>query len=114
MSATDTANLAAPEIERRLGSGFFKPRDITFVRGAGARLFDAAWRVLENWERPLITAYGKADPVLGWFDSVFQEYVPGAKGRAHRSFAEAGHFIQEYEPEALVEVIDEVARAAKG
>ena len=42
---------------------------------------------------------------------MFQEHVPGAKGRAHRVFPRGTHFIQEQEPQALVEVIDEAARA---
>jgi haloalkane dehalogenase len=79
----------------------------------GAGLFHAAWRVLERWEKPFFTAYGKADPVLGFFDVVFQQYVPGAKGRAHRAFPSGTHFIQEQEAPALVEVIDEAARAAR-
>jgi haloalkane dehalogenase len=76
----------------------------------GAALFHQAWRVLEKWEKPFVTAYGKADPVLGFFDSVFQQYVPGAKGQPHRTFPNAGHFVQEIEPDALVETI--VAAAA--
>ena len=77
----------------------------------GAALFAAAWRVLEKWEKPFVTAYGKADPVLGWFDTVFQQYVPGAKGQPHREFESGGHFIQEQEPDALVEVIVGAAAA---
>ncbi len=80
----------------------------------GIGLFDAAWRVLEKWEKPFLTAYGKADPVLGWFDTVFQQHVPGAQGQPHRSFPEGGHFIQEEEPVALVEVIVEAARRGAG
>lgn len=76
----------------------------------GAALFDTAWRVLECWQKPFVTAYGKADPVLGFFDAVFQQYVPGAQGRSHRVFPNGTHFIQEQEAAALVEVIDEVAR----
>lgn len=68
-------------------------------------LYDAAWRVLEKWEKPFVTAYGKADPVLGYFDVVFQEHVPGATGQPHRVFPEGTHFIQEEEPEALVDAI---------
>ena len=79
----------------------------------GVSLFHAAWRVLEKWEKPFLTAYGKLDPVLGWFDVVFQEHVPGAKGQRHREFSEGGHFIQEQEPEELVNVIDEVIRSAR-
>jgi len=78
----------------------------------GVAIFDASWRVLERWQKPFLTAYGKADPVLGYFDAVFQQHVPGAKGRRHRQFPQGTHFIQEQEPAALVEVIDEAARAS--
>lgn len=75
-------------------------------------LFDAAWRVLEKWQKPFITAYGKADPILGFFDQVFQKYVPGAKGQPHKEFPDGGHFIQEQQPEELVDSI--VAASALG
>jgi len=78
----------------------------------GIGLFVSSWRVLERWQKPFFTAYGKADPILGYFDVVFQKYVPGAKGRRHRAFPQGTHFIQEQEFEALVEVIDEAARAS--
>jgi haloalkane dehalogenase len=77
----------------------------------GVGLFISSWRVLERWHKPFFTAYGKADPILGHFDVVFQKYVPGAHGRKHREFPRGTHFIQEQEPAALVEVIDEAARA---
>ena len=77
----------------------------------GVALFHSAWRVFERWEKPFATAYGKADPVLGYFDVVFQEHVPGAKRCKHRAFPKGTHFIQEEEPDALVEVIHEVSRA---
>ena len=77
----------------------------------GIGTLTAAWRVFERWQKPFVTAYGKADPVLGWFDVIFHEHVPGARGRGHRAFPGGKHFIQEQEPAALVEVIDEVARA---
>jgi haloalkane dehalogenase len=78
----------------------------------GMQLFNNAWRVLENWDKPFVTAYGKLDPVLGWFDSVFQAHVPGAKGESHREFPDGGHFIQEQKSKELAEVIDAVVRRA--
>ncbi|MBW2092878.1 MAG: hypothetical protein JRI34_12255, partial [Deltaproteobacteria bacterium] len=64
------------------------------------RYFTEAWEVLDHWQKPFLTAYGKADPVLGWFDKIFQEYVPGAKGQPHTEFPDGVHFIQEqYGPE---------------
>jgi len=76
----------------------------------GVALFHQAWRVFERWKNPFVTAFGKADPVLGFFDVLFQKHVPGAKGRHHRAFPEGSHFIQEQEPAALVDAIDEAAR----
>ena len=64
------------------------------------QLFIDAWEVYDGWEKPFLTAYGKADPILGWFDKVFQEYIPGAKGQPHTEFFDGVHFIQEqYGPE---------------
>jgi haloalkane dehalogenase len=77
--------------------------------GDATRMFSAAWRVLESWEKPLLTAYGKADPVLGWADKLFQLYVPGAKGQPHVEFEDGGHFIQEQYPDDLVEAITGLA-----
>jgi haloalkane dehalogenase len=68
-------------------------------------LYHSAWRVLEKWQKPFVTAYGKADPVLGFFDTLFQEHVPGAQGQPHREFPNGTHFIQEEEPDALVQTI---------
>lgn len=64
------------------------------------QLFTNAWEVYDRWEKPFLTSYGKADPVLGWFDKIFQEYIPGAKGQPHTEFPDGVHFIQEqYGPE---------------
>ena len=74
------------------------------------QLFADAWEVYDRWEKPFLTAYGKADPVLGWFDSIFQEFVPGARGQAHREFPDGQHFIQEqYGPELARILIDYIA-----
>jgi haloalkane dehalogenase len=70
----------------------------------------ATWDVLERWEKPFLCLYGKADPVLGHFDEIFREYVPGTRGLPHQAFPNAGHFIQEFEPEALVAAIDALIR----
>jgi haloalkane dehalogenase len=66
--------------------------------------------VLESWEKLLVTAYGKADSILGRADEVFQKWVPGANGQPHRTFPPGTHFIQEEEPAAPVGTINEVMR----
>ena len=71
------------------------PEDIETIN-----YFIEAWEVYDRWEKPFLTAYGKADPILGWFDKIFQEYIPGAKGQPHTEFSDGVHFIQEqYGPE---------------
>jgi haloalkane dehalogenase len=69
-------------------------------------VFMAAWDVLERWEKPFLCLYGGADPVIGHFDQIFLAYVPGTRGLPHQRFPRAGHFIQEFEPAALVAAID--------
>ena len=78
---------------------------------AGRKICTNAWKVLDTWTKPLITAYGKADPVLGWADEMFQHHVPGAKGMPHRTFPNGTHFIQEEEPEALSQAILDAVKA---
>ncbi|HWB68108.1 MAG TPA: haloalkane dehalogenase [Mycobacteriales bacterium] len=55
----------------------------------------AAWKVFESWDKPLLTAFSDSDPVTVGGDRVFQEKVPGAKGRPHVTIEQAGHFLQE-------------------
>lgn len=75
------------------------------------KYFTEAWEVFDRWEKPFLTAYGKADPILGWFDQIFQEYVPGAKGQPHTAFLDGIHFIQEqYGPE-LARIMNEFIAA---
>ncbi|NQY56319.1 MAG: alpha/beta fold hydrolase [Ilumatobacteraceae bacterium] len=73
-------------------------------------LFAEAWQELAQWRKPLICRYGKADPVLGWFDDYFIAKVPGAKGQPHQTFPNGGHFIQEQEPAALVDAVLRIAQ----
>jgi len=55
----------------------------------------AAWRVLETFEGPFLTAYGDSDPVTRGAEKRFIESVPGAKGQSHTILANAGHFLQD-------------------
>ena len=54
----------------------------------------AAWKVLEAWEKPLLTAFSDSDPVTAGAHVRFQESVPGAKGQCHVTLHGAGHFLQ--------------------
>ena len=71
----------------------------------------AAWDVLEHWEKPFLCLYGNGDPVLGNFDEVFIEFVPGAKGQHHEVYEGRGHYIQEEVPDQLVEAVNRLIAA---
>jgi haloalkane dehalogenase len=65
----------------------------------------AAWRTLESWDKPFLTAFSDRDPAtIGW-ETVFQRRIPGARGQPHARIIGAGHFVQEEQGAALAEVV---------
>lgn len=69
----------------------------------------AAWKVLEAFEKPVLTCFGDSDNVLGHLDIEFQRRIPGAIGRPHRTLR-ASHFSQEDCAEELIALIDDFTR----
>ncbi len=65
----------------------------------------AAWKVLEQWTKPVLTLWAPDDPVLGGGQPAFTERIPGAEGQPHAQFRPASHFIQEDQGPALAEAI---------
>lgn len=61
--------------------------------------------VFENWEKPLLTAFGDSDPVTAGMDTIWQDRVPGAEGQPHTTIEGGHHFIQEDKPEELVAIM---------
>ena len=57
-----------------------------------------AWKVLEKFDRPFLTAYSDSDPVTSGGEKAFQTRVPGAKGQPHTTIANAGHFSKKTPP----------------
>jgi haloalkane dehalogenase len=64
-----------------------------------------AWKVLEAFERPFLTAFSDKDPVTAGGEKRFQASVPGAQGQKHETITDGGHFLQEDKPEHLSKVI---------
>lgn len=75
---------------------------------AGVTENRATWQVLEQWQKPLVTAYSDADPSTRDWQQLFQSRVPGAAGMPHTVIAGAGHFVQEEQGEAMAELVCEV------
>ena len=71
----------------------------------------AAWKVLEAWDKPLITCFSDSDPVTAGGERVFQQRVPGAAGQPHVTIERAAHFFQEDGAVQLAQVlIDAIGR----
>jgi haloalkane dehalogenase len=65
----------------------------------------AAWRALERFDRPLLTAFSDSDPVTRGAEKPLQTKVPGAAAQPHVTIAKAGHFVQEDAGEELAELV---------
>lgn len=64
-----------------------------------------AWKILENWKKPFLTAFSDSDPITKGGDIIFRRKIPGAKGQPHTTIKDAGHFLQEDKGEEFAEVI---------
>jgi haloalkane dehalogenase len=75
---------------------------------------EAAWKVLEAFDKPLITAFSDGDAVTKGGEAAFQARVPGAKDQPHVTLA-GGHFLQEDSPAEIAALIEGmIMRRAKG
>lgn len=70
----------------------------------------AAWRVLERFEKPFVTAFSDGDPSTKAWEAVFRARVPGAAGQPHVEINNGGHFVQEEQGEALAGVLLDLLR----
>ena len=59
---------------------------------------DAAWTVLEAFDRPFLLAFSDSDPITRGGDAPFLAKVPGAAGQPHTTIVGGGHFLQEDRP----------------
>lgn len=70
----------------------------------------AAWKVLERFDRPFLTAFSDQDPVTGGNDRPLQARIAGAQGQPHTTIVGGGHFLQEDRgPELAKVVVDFIA-----
>ena len=74
---------------------------------------DLAWAVLEQFERPVLTAFTDDDPVTRGGEKAFQDRIPGARGQAHVTIKGGGHFLQEVQPKAFADAIVAFMRATQ-
>lgn len=70
-----------------------------------------AWGVLQQFDKPFLTAFSDQDPIMSGLEGIFQSMIPGSKGQAHRTIQDAGHFLQEEKGEELAEVVNQFIAA---
>lgn len=97
---------------------------------AGARIFPAlvptrpdmdgvaenleAWKILQQWTKPFVTAFSDQDPVTRGGEAVFQKLIPGAAGQPHQILKGGGHFLQEDVHAELSEMLISLASRLDG
>lgn len=123
---SDVMSLGGEPLPAELRAGYDAPfPDETFKQGA--RQFPSlvpifpddpaiadnrhAWEVLEQFDKPFLTAFSDSDPVTAGGEVRFQQSVPGSKGQAHPTIKNTGHFLQEESPAAFADAILDFCKA---
>ncbi|HEU5084976.1 MAG TPA: haloalkane dehalogenase [Acidimicrobiales bacterium] len=74
---------------------------------------EAAWKVLERFDRPFLLCFSDSDPITRGGDKPFVAKVPGAQGQPHTTIEGGGHFLQEDRGPELGRVLaDFIARTS--
>jgi haloalkane dehalogenase len=64
-----------------------------------------AWKALERFDKPFLTAFSDQDPITRGAYERLQARIPGCKGQAHTTIMGGGHFLQEDQPDAIIDVL---------
>ncbi len=70
------------------------------------------WGILEAWQKPFVTAFSDSDPTTKAWEAVFQANISGANNTLNTEIKNAGHFLQEEQPDALAAVVISVMTAS--
>ncbi|MCH7790131.1 MAG: haloalkane dehalogenase [Acidobacteria bacterium] len=66
---------------------------------------EAAWKVLERFEKPFLCCFSDLDAITKGGERPFLERLPGTRGQPHTTIEGAGHFLQEDAGPALAQVL---------
>ncbi|MFT2092931.1 haloalkane dehalogenase [Paraglaciecola sp. 2405UD69-4] len=64
-----------------------------------------AWKNLQKFNKPFLTAFSDTDPVTAGGDKIIQKLIPGCNGQKHTTIKNGGHFLQEDQGGSLVKVL---------
>jgi len=71
-----------------------------------------AWKVLEAWTKPFITAFSDNDPVTSGGEAGFKARIPGTAGQPHVILS-GGHFLQEDSPAEIAAMLDALIKSTR-
>ena len=74
----------------------------------------AAWKVLEEFEKPVLTAFSDQDPMTIGARPGFEQRIPGAAGQPHTTIEGGGHFLQEDQGRELAKVVNDFIARTSG
>jgi haloalkane dehalogenase len=66
---------------------------------------EEAWEKLKNWHKPFLCAFSDNDPIFAGVENSFLKHIPGSKNMPHVTIENAGHFLQEDNPDGCVKAI---------
>ena len=66
---------------------------------------EEAWEKLKKWNKPFLCAFSDNDPIFAGVENSFLKYIPGCENMPHVTIKNAGHFLQEDNPDACVKAI---------
>jgi len=83
-----------PSKDYKAGARAFPALVPTSPDNPATKANEAAWQVLEHWEKPFLTTFSSGDPITRGGDKFMRKRIPGAKNQNHRTLR-GGHFLQE-------------------
>ncbi|WP_196889466.1 haloalkane dehalogenase [Aureivirga sp. CE67] len=94
----------APFLNKKYEAG---PRTMPRIIATDLNEVNEAWRKLKEWKKPVLTLFSDKDPFLAkaGYDKKFQKNFKGAKNQPHDIITNASHFLQEDQPEMLVDFV---------
>jgi len=82
------------------------PRVFPYMLPSQLRQNGKAMReVFANWDKPFLTAFSDSDPVTAGLDAIWLDTVPGSANQPHTTIKDGAHFVQEDQPEDLVQLL---------
>jgi haloalkane dehalogenase len=96
-----------PSKEYKAGTRAFPALVPTSPDNPASKANKAAWKILEKWEKPFVTAFSNGDPITRGGDKYMRKRIPGAQGVKHARL-KGGHFLQEDSGAEFAQVINQL------